>query len=57
MKATLAAKQLNRNGIGFELFEDYFNIAQSRINGLNATETPATPLSLILPTNPQPKLF
>jgi len=29
----LAAQELNRNGIGIEIFPDYFNIAQNRING------------------------
>ena len=47
----LAAQELNRNGIGCELHLDYFNIAQARIHALNATETPATPLSLVSPNN------
>jgi site-specific DNA-methyltransferase (adenine-specific) len=45
----LAAKNLNRHGIGCELFEDYFNIAQSRINGVNPPQSPNTPL---IQTNP-----
>lgn len=31
----IAAKQIGRNYIGFELNKDYFNIAQDRLNGTN----------------------
>ena len=49
MNTTLHNQELNRNGIGCELFEDYFNIAQSRINGVNPPQSPNTPLTQASP--------
>ena len=35
----IAADMLNREGIGFEMEEEYFNIAEARINGARKTRT------------------
>lgn len=45
----LGCKNLNRSFIGCEIFEDYFNIAQSRINGVNPPQSPNTPLTQASP--------